>query len=125
MGSFNVVKFEKFIMDEEIVRMVRRILRGVDCSDEKMCFETIKKVGPRGTFLQGRTPKMYREEFFMPKYLNKQDPKEWQLKGSVSMQEKLHEAVEARLQSWTPPVIEKDRLAVIDRFIPQKYKDTI
>ena len=125
IGSFNVVNFEKFLMDEEIIRINQRLCRGIDCSDEKMCFDLIKETGARGSFLKGRTPKMYREEFFMPKYLNKQDPKEWEARGNVPINEVLSESVRKRLDSWQAPSIEKDRLAVIEKFIPEQYRDMI
>ncbi|MEG0379929.1 MAG: trimethylamine methyltransferase family protein, partial [Eubacterium sp.] len=70
IGSFNVVSFEKFLADEDIYRMTKRLLDGVDCSPEKECFDTIKKVGPRGAFLKGRTPAMFKKEFFVPLYFN-------------------------------------------------------
>ncbi|MEG0379712.1 MAG: trimethylamine methyltransferase family protein, partial [Eubacterium sp.] len=68
LGTFNVINFEKFLLDEEIIEMTSHLLEGINCSDDHFCFEEIKKTGPRGTFLKGRTPKMYREEFFMNKY---------------------------------------------------------
>ncbi|MEG0378963.1 MAG: trimethylamine methyltransferase family protein, partial [Eubacterium sp.] len=56
IGAFNVVSFEKFLMDEEAYEMIRRMQRGVDCNDKLFLMKDIEKTGPRGTFLSGRTP---------------------------------------------------------------------
>lgn len=125
MASFNMTSFEKYLIDEEIIRLVQRLLKGIDCSEEKMCMDEIASSGPRGTFLHGRTPKMYRDEFYLSKYLNKQDPNEWYSKGAISVKEVTAQDVQSRLESWTPPSIEKDRLAVIEQYIPEIYKTTI
>ncbi|MEG0377170.1 MAG: trimethylamine methyltransferase family protein, partial [Eubacterium sp.] len=50
IGSFNVMSFEKFFMDEEAYRMAARLLKGIDTSEEKACFELLQTVGPRGNF---------------------------------------------------------------------------
>lgn len=122
LGTFNVINFEKFLMDEEIIQMVEHLLKGINCSDERFCFEEIRETGARGTFLKGRTPKMYREEFYQSKYMNKEDPNQWQNSGSKSLKESMEPAVKKRLESYRPPEISKDRLSVIETYIPECYR---
>lgn len=125
MGTFNVVSYEKYILDEEIINMVQRQLRGIDCSEEKLCFDEIQKVGPRGNFLRGRTPKMYREEFYMAKLFNKQDPIQWQTDGSLSVREVAKNKIKERLQSYTIPERTKEQLELLNQYIPSKYREKI
>ena len=125
IGSFNIVSFEKFLADEEMYRMCERILRGIDCCPEKECYELISKTGPRGTFLKGRTPQIYRDEFFMPKYFNKDDPNQWQQHGSVSVRDSIKKKVEQRIQSYEPPEITKEPERLLKPYLPQKYIEKI
>ena len=55
----------KFMMDEEMLRYMRRLREGVLISEKKASIDLLKKIGPRGNFLQGRTPKDYREETYL------------------------------------------------------------
>ena len=125
LGTYNVLSLEKFIIDEEIIGMVKRQLRGIDCSDSKLLFDEIKKVGPRGTFLYGRTPKVFREEFHQAVFFNKDDPNNWQNQGSVSVKEAAKAEVIRRLDAYEVPERSKDQLKMLSPFLPDEYKDKI
>ena len=125
MGTYNVTSFEKFILDEEIYGYTNRLDRGIDVTEEKFCMEMIKKVGPRGSYLQGRTPKMFRDEFYMTKYLNKADPNDWQNHGAVSLKEKMQGEVKKRLASFQPAEITKEQKKLLDQYIPEQYRNNI
>ena len=125
MGMFNVMSPEKFVIDEEIARMVQRMLEGVDCSDECLLFEEIKNVGPRGTFLHGRTPAIFRKEFIQAKIFNKDDPNNWQNQGSVSVEAYAKEEAERRISEYVPPEITKEQHKLIKDYLPKEYKDSI
>ncbi|MEG0379056.1 MAG: trimethylamine methyltransferase family protein, partial [Eubacterium sp.] len=65
LSNFNLLSFPKFMMDEEMLRYMKRLHDGVAISEKKANVELIKKVGPRGVYLKGRTPKDYREETYL------------------------------------------------------------
>lgn len=121
MGTYNVTSFEKFILDEEIYGYTERLNRGIDASEEKFCMDAIRKTGPRGTFLSGRTPKMYRDEFYLTQYLNKADPNEWQNNGAVTLKEKMKEEVLKRIEAFTPAEVTKDQEKLLNQYIPETY----
>ena len=125
MGAYNIVSFEKFILDEEIMSMVQRQLRGINCEDEYLLYDEIKDVGPRGTFLRGRTPKMFREEFMSSKLFNKDDPNNWQNSGAVTIKQAAAEEVKKRIESYSVPERTKDQLDLLRPYMPQAYKDTL
>ncbi|MDO5431454.1 trimethylamine methyltransferase family protein [Eubacterium sp.] len=125
MGSFNVSDFEKFLVDEEIHHMACRMTEGINCNDENFCFDLLKKTGPRGVFLKGRTPKMYREEVYLPKYFNKDDPNQWQNKGSISVNDRVEDEVKKRLESFVPADITKEQAEILNPYIHEKYRDML
>ncbi|MEG0379408.1 MAG: trimethylamine methyltransferase family protein, partial [Eubacterium sp.] len=125
MGSFNVISFEKYIIDEEITAMCQQWIRGVSCNEEDFCLESIEKTGPRGSFLKGKTPNIYKRDFYFPKYLNKEDPNQWQSKGAESIHETCAKEVEKRIKSYEPPEITKEQQALLKPFIPSEYQEYI
>lgn len=125
IGSFNVMSFDKFLMDEEAYSMVSRFLKGIDTTEEKSCFDTLLKVGPRGNFLHGRTPKMFKEEFFTPTLLNKEDPNQWQNSGSHPLSDALLQERKKRIDAYTPPALSSEQERLVDKFIPVQYRETL
>ncbi|MEG1620113.1 MAG: trimethylamine methyltransferase family protein [Eubacterium sp.] len=125
MGSFNIFSYEKFLMDEDTLMYARRMVRGIDTNEEKSCFDLIKKIGPRGSYLKGRTPKMYREEFVMPTFFNKQEPNVWQNEGAQSLKEVTEKVVKERIDSYQAPDITKEQEKIVAPYIPEAYRDRI
>lgn len=125
IGSFNVMSFDKFLMDEEAYRMAARFLRGIDTAEEKSCFNLLSEVGPRGNFLHGRTPKMFKEEFFAPRLLNKEDPNQWQNSGSKPLTDALMEERIKRITAYKPPELSAEQERLVNQYIPNQYRETL
>lgn len=125
LGTFNIASYEKVILDEEIYMMTERQLKGIDCSDEMFLLDEVKKVGPRGNFLYGRTPKTFRKDFYLSKYLNKEDPNQWQNNGSKPVKQVALEEAQKRIRNYTQPELTKEQNKLTERYLPEIYKHTI
>lgn len=67
MDSYLAVSYEKFIVDLEIIGMVKRYLRGVRVDDDTLAVDLINKVGIAGQFLSAQhTARNFRKETFIP-----------------------------------------------------------
>ncbi|SCM78326.1 Trimethylamine methyltransferase MttB [uncultured Sporomusa sp.] len=65
LDTYNCVSFEKLMIDDEIIGMVKRIGRGVTVNDETLAFEVAKQVGPRGEYITNKhTFAHFRKEFY-------------------------------------------------------------
>jgi len=51
-GTSLISSNEKLVIDNEILEMLYRFLQGIEVSPETIAMDVIKKVGPRGNFLQ-------------------------------------------------------------------------
>jgi trimethylamine--corrinoid protein Co-methyltransferase len=61
------VSYEKLVMDNEILGMCARVLRGIEVSDETLAVDLITGKGPGKDYLaEEHTVKHMRDEFFMP-----------------------------------------------------------
>ena len=117
LSGFNVTSLEKYVVDEQLIKMVKRLYTGVAIDKTKDYTAEIKKVGPKGTFLYGRTPKEYRKEHFVPDIFVKQDYKAWESEGSVSIKDKASEVVKQRLESYKDPSISAEQMKIIEAYL--------
>lgn len=117
LSGFNVTSLEKYVVDEQLIKMVKRLYDGVAIDKTKDYTAEIKKVGPKGTFLYGRTPKEYRKEHFIPDIFVKQDYKSWESEGAVSIKDRASGVVKQRIESYQAPSITPEQLKVIEKYL--------
>ena len=93
------VSKEKLIIDNELLGMVLRALRGIQVNEETLAVEAIKAAGPGGNFVAARhTRKHMRHEQHVP-VLSDREPREvWEREGSKTIAAKAHEVVEGILE---------------------------
>lgn len=61
------VSYEKLVMDNEILGMCQRVLRGIEVDDDRLATDLIIEKGPGQDFLaEEHTVKYMREEFYFP-----------------------------------------------------------
>jgi trimethylamine--corrinoid protein Co-methyltransferase len=78
VSSYLAFSYEKFVMDDEMVGMLRHYLRGFDVNAETLAAETIANVGPGGHFLgEDHTLKRCRTEFWQPKLADRSGLEAW------------------------------------------------
>jgi len=67
------VSYEKLVMDNEILGMCQRVLRGIEVNDDTLAVELIVDKGPGEDFLaEEHTVRHMRKEFFMPQLANRE-----------------------------------------------------
>lgn len=67
MDSYNAMSYEKFIVDLEIIGMVKRYIAGLAVNEETLAVDLVQKVGVAGEFLSSEhTMKHCRKEPFLP-----------------------------------------------------------
>jgi trimethylamine--corrinoid protein Co-methyltransferase len=66
------VSYEKLVMDDEILGMCQRVLRGIEVDDDALGLDMLIEKGPGGDYLtEDHTIRHMREEFFMPRLANR------------------------------------------------------
>lgn len=70
-------------------------------------------------------PQFPREEVYLPKYFNKDDPNQWQNKGSVTVMDVAEEDVRKRLDSFIPSEITKEQNELLLPYIHENYRESI
>lgn len=67
IDSFNAMSFEKFMIDLEVIDIVKRIGQGVEINDETLALDVINDIGAGGEFMTSmHTAKLCRTEIWSP-----------------------------------------------------------
>ena len=87
--SENQQSLAQLVIDDEIVAMVRRLLRGITVDDEHLATGLIMEAGPDGNFLDNdHTLRFFREELFDPALSNRMKYERWRDAGALSLRER-------------------------------------
>lgn len=111
---------ELMVMDDEIIGMVKRILRGIEVTDETLAVDVIDKVGPGGHFLgEEHTMKHFRSEFWWPRLMSRLRYDEWKMNGARTMGQRVKEKTQKLIDGHQPERLPDGTLrqiqAIVDR----------
>jgi trimethylamine--corrinoid protein Co-methyltransferase len=120
LGSYSAMSFEKFIIDEELCRMVIETLMPINIDEESIDTNFIKQVGIGGDYLaQTKTLEQCRTAFFLPSLVNRKGYSGWHEDGHKRIDEKAAEILDDRMTSYIKPdidpQIDKDLRAYISK----------
>ena len=109
LESYNCMSYEKFIIDDELCGMVKRIQKGFEVNPETLALDVIKNVGPGGHFLDNdHTFNHFRTEFYQPRLSNRDDFVTWQASGSPQSMEAANKKYKEILESYEVPELSAD-----------------
>lgn len=117
LGSYNVCSYEKYVIDEEIVGCMKRLSKGIDTTVAEIGFEQLKKVGPKGSFIMGRTPKEYRKEIYLPNTFHKAGGSITAREENEEMRQKAIKEVNKRIEEYELPELDKAQQRLIDKYL--------
>lgn len=113
------VAYEQYVIDNEIIGMAKRAVKGIRVNDETLAFEEIAEVGPGGSFIdRPHTVKHLRDELFFPALSDRNNRAKWESEGSLDGRERAR--IEARriLREHKPLAIPRE----IDKQIREKFE---
>ena len=110
---------EQLVLSDEIIGMVKRIMRGIDVNDETLAVDVVNKVGPGGHFLEEKhTIRHFKNEIWFPTLINRMRYDEWKnVEKSSTMGERTKAKLHKILETHTVPPLSPEVLAVLDEII--------
>jgi trimethylamine--corrinoid protein Co-methyltransferase len=101
---------EKLVIDAEIVGMAKRLVRGVDDSEQPLALDVMREVGHKGEFLATKhTKRHYRAEDYLPSEVIDRDYRQgWFDKGALDITARAHRRVEELIASYEPLELPED-----------------
>jgi trimethylamine--corrinoid protein Co-methyltransferase len=119
------MRYEKFLVDEELCGMVRRLLRPIEITDEAIDLKTIKGVGIGGEYLtHPKTLEHCRTEFFLPDLMNRQDYMSWKGAGQKRLDELAGEILPSRLAGYRTPEMDSGIEQALSEYVARRKKPT-
>ena len=101
------MSYESLLIDQEIVRMIRRVLQGIVVDKETMALDVIKKVGPAGNYLSERhTLKYMRSELSSTDLINRRMRDNWETAGAKDMAQVAREKAIEILENYKAAPLE-------------------
>ena len=119
LGSLMGCSFEALVIDNEMLGMVQRVIRGIEVNEETLSVEVIKDVAlGTGHYLgHSQTLDLMQSEFLYPKIADRRPPGEWELEGSKDILDRAHESACEILSTNYPNHISSK----IDKNIREKF----
>lgn len=112
------------IMDNELARMVGRIIDGVEVNEETLAVDLINEVGPiPGQFLSTRhTRKLWQSELLIPALADRVGYSEWVQGGKKTSLDYAREKYEEIIATHKPAPLPADKQKAIDAILEEARK---
>jgi trimethylamine--corrinoid protein Co-methyltransferase len=102
--DMSTASLEQMVIDDEIVGLAMRALRGVEVNDEALAVEAIDRVGPGGHYLMdAHTLQFMRSEFFYPALAERSNRAAWEAAGKQDIRARAAARVAELLAAHQPP----------------------
>jgi trimethylamine--corrinoid protein Co-methyltransferase len=109
---------ESLVMNDEIIAMTRRILRGIEVSDETLMLDLIDSIGPGGEFMSTvETAKRCRTEIWNPTLMDRQPYDNWQAAGAQTMTDRIQAKLAKILATHKPPPLPEGAAEKIENIL--------
>lgn len=103
MDCAEIGSLEMLVMIDEIIAMQRRLMRGIEVTDEALMLDLIDQVGPGGEFISTReTAKRHRTELWAPTLMDRERYVIWEANGAQTMSDRIKVKMRKLLTTHTP-----------------------
>ncbi len=112
------VAYEQYVIDNEIIGMAKRAVRGVRVDDETLAFRQIQELGRGGNYItHPHTIQFFRSELFRPIISDRNERAVWEDQGSLDGRERARRRAKEILKNHRPlPLPERTDAKIRERF---------
>lgn len=94
LGIGMTASLEAIALCNDGIAMVRRLLKGVEVTDETLALALIEEVGPSGNYItEEHTAENFRENIWSPELLNRMDYQNWTAAGALPFGERANRKI--------------------------------
>jgi trimethylamine--corrinoid protein Co-methyltransferase len=119
LDSANSISYEQYVIDNEIIGMISRILSGIKVNEDVMAFDVIERVGPGGNFVtEDHTIDHMKDEFFYPNLSVRCNFDVWEERGKQNMLSQAYVRVREILEDGKDGLLDHETISEIRRAFP-------
>lgn len=121
LGSYLSMSYEKFLADEEICGMLRRMLKPIDVTDDRIDLDSIKSIGIGNEYLtHPKTLTHCRTEFYLSDLMSRDNFTKWYGTGKKQLTERLPDIFQKRMNEYVQPDIPPEIEMDLNRYIQSR-----
>lgn len=120
LGSYISMSFEKWLIDEEICRTLRRVLTSMQVTVEAIDIDTIQTVGIDGNYLLHPTTFKHCRDLYQPDLFTRSDYAKWVSDGAARADERAAKKLPARLAQYSKPDIDEGLEQALSEFVERR-----
>ena len=122
LEGYMATSYEKFIIDDEICGMCKRIKRGETADPAKLALDVIAQVGPGGEYLTNmHTFQNFRKELYAPILEQKESYDGWKANGGEPIEQAANRKWKEILEKYEEPAMPNEALRELGKYIEKKY----
>ncbi len=119
-----VASFEKFVLDCDLIQMVKSFLQPIEINDDALGFEAIREVGPGGHFFGAQhTLARYSDAFYSPMVSNWSNNQQWDAAGRPDAMQRSNALYKQALNEYTPPPMDAGVKEALDAFVDRRLRE--
>ena len=116
----STASYKQYVIDNEIIGMVMRAVRGIEVTEETVAIDAYRRVGPGGNFLADpHTVRWMRKEHYVPKLSDRQLRVNWEKSGKPCVEEKAKALAKKILREHQPMGIPETKNDQLRQMFPE------
>ncbi len=116
--------FESVLFADEIIGMVKSMLRPLNFNDEAVPFDLMDRVGPGGSFLvEAHTVENFRKTFWFPRFLDRKVYEIWEEEGSKDLRTALNARARSIFEGHTPEALSEEIIKSVHDIVARHKPD--
>ena len=114
---------EKIVLDNDLVGYIKRVMSGIEVTEETLAVDVIDKVGIGGSYLMNaHTRKWFRKEQYFPSLFDRRKYEDWKRRGGKDAVVRAQERVKEILRDYWPTPLDADIKRRIDDHVKSVAK---
>jgi len=118
MDNDDTMAYEMLVIENEMVRLIGRLLRGVEVDEERIALDLINQSRPSTDYLSEKhTLDFYKSEHLIPKLLERNSWSNWEKTGSKDLFQKASEEAKHILRTHQPTQLDNQVSEKLDEIV--------
>jgi trimethylamine--corrinoid protein Co-methyltransferase len=123
LEDMSTIAYEQFVIDNDVLGMAMRAVRGIEVNNETLALEVIERVGPGNHYLMDdHTLQYMRTELFAPsEVIDRQSRHDWEVDGAKDARQRAKEIALRILSEHEPAPIDPE----VDAWIRDRFASSL
>jgi trimethylamine---corrinoid protein Co-methyltransferase len=116
LSAFNAVSFEKLVVDDELLGMIRARSLPIPVDEDSLGLDTIDRVGPGGNYVLEAHTVRHCRDYERPTFFNRRRHDVWLGRGGLDLAAAARDRMQAMLESWEAPTMDAKTHSQLERY---------